>query len=88
MISKALLICREHRFRCFKANINAQRMDEVIKLVEDLKDKKRKLSKSAALRLIADMMDINPNCSNIFLSIEELDSLLAYLFPELDGDRK
>jgi len=74
-------VLREHRFVCHKAGLDVTRIDEAIKVWEDIKQGKR-VRKAYLLRLIAELMDLNPECAKTVVTPEFTASLLRVLFPE------
>lgn len=74
-------ILREHRFVCHKAGLDVTRIDDAIQVWEDIKNGKR-VRKAYILRLIAELMDLNPECASTVVTPEYVESLLRLLFPE------
>jgi len=74
-------ILREHRFQCQKMGISTKRIDEVIRIIEEM-EKGKKMRRSTALRLMAEMIDLLPICAGIYLDIKGLDSITRQFFKE------
>ncbi len=75
---------REHRFSCHKQGIkDTSKVDGAIKIYQKIASGGR-VPKSVVLRIIADLMDINPKCSNTMMSQGELDHLVTILFKEYE----
>ncbi len=78
-ILKAL---KEHRFSCHKQGVkDTSKIDGAIRVYHKIMDLGR-VPKSTVLRIIADLIDINPKCSNTMMSQGELDHLIKILFKE------